>query len=70
MKNTNCMYKYFFIIMIKMFYKFHNSDRAVQTLSRVQVRQPIYNTSIGRWKHYEKYLDPLVDALKGTNNEK
>ncbi len=50
--------------------KFHNSDRAVQTLSRVQVRQPIYNTSIGRWKHYEKYLDPLVDALKGTNNEK
>jgi len=50
--------------------EFHKSDRAVQTLSRIQVRQPIYNTSIGRWRHYEKYLKPLVDALKGTMNEK
>ncbi len=50
--------------------EFHKSDRSVQTLSRVQVRQPIYNTSIGRWKHYEKYLQPLVEALKGTMTEK
>jgi hypothetical protein len=31
-----------------------------------QVRQPIYTSSVGRWKHYEKELQPLRDALEGT----
>jgi hypothetical protein len=29
---------------------FHQQERAVQTLSRWQVRQPIYTKSVGRWK--------------------
>ena len=33
--------------------KFHETRRTVQTASAVQVRQPIYKTSVGRWKHYQ-----------------
>jgi hypothetical protein len=27
------------------------------------VRQPIYTTSIERWKHYIQHLEPLLRAL-------
>ncbi|MFQ5509574.1 MAG: sulfotransferase [Leptospirillia bacterium] len=43
---------------------FHESGRSVGTASYDQVRQPIYQTSVARWKHYEKHLGPLIDALK------
>ena len=43
--------------------EFYENKRPVQTASRVQVRQPIYNTSIGRWKKYESHLSPLRKAL-------
>ena len=39
------------------------SARAVTTLSRMQVRQPIYRTSVGRWRRYEKHIGPLKAAL-------
>jgi hypothetical protein len=42
---------------------FFANDRTVTTISRWQVRQPIYKTSIARWKPFEKYLGPLFDAL-------
>lgn len=42
---------------------FHKSDRTVRTMSTSQVRQPIYKTSIGRWKRYRNKLDPLIEAL-------
>jgi tetratricopeptide (TPR) repeat protein len=35
----------------------------VETASQWQVRQPIYNSSLDRWRHYEKHLGPLKDAL-------
>ncbi|WP_372521441.1 hypothetical protein [Sulfuricaulis sp.] len=28
-----------------------------------RVLQPIYQSSVGRWKHYESYLGELIDAL-------
>lgn len=43
---------------------FHETDRAVRTASSSQVRKPIYATSIGRWKNYEKQLQPLIEALE------
>lgn len=43
--------------------KFYETERAVRTPSRWQVRQPIYASSVGRWKRYEQYLGPLRDAL-------
>jgi hypothetical protein len=42
---------------------FHKTDRTVLTSSVWQVRQPIYTRSVGRWKHYEKHLGPLLAAL-------
>lgn len=42
---------------------FHASDRAVQTPSRWQVRQPLYATSVGRWRAYAPYLPDLVGAF-------
>jgi len=44
---------------------FHESNRAVHTLSYAQVRKPLYKESIGRWKPYEKMLLPLIAALEG-----
>ena len=41
----------------------HESARPVSTQSRLQVRQPIYRTSVGRWRRYEKHLGPLKAAL-------
>jgi len=42
---------------------FHQQERAVQTPSRWQVRQPIYTKSVGRWKHYAPYLPELSQVL-------
>ena len=42
---------------------FHSSGRYVNTASYEQVRQPMYTRSIGRWKNYTHYLQPLREAL-------
>jgi tetratricopeptide (TPR) repeat protein len=43
--------------------EFYNNKRPVQTASNLQVTQPMYTTSIDKWKRYEKHLGPLQDAL-------
>jgi hypothetical protein len=43
---------------------FHRTERTVNTPSQWQVRQPIYNRSVGRWRHYERFLEPLFAALR------
>jgi tetratricopeptide (TPR) repeat protein len=43
--------------------EFHKTDRTVKTWSAQQVRQPIYASSIGRWRHYETKIGPLIEAL-------
>lgn len=43
--------------------EFHQTARGVRTPSRWQVRQPIYSRSVGRWRHYERHLEPLIDIL-------
>ena len=42
---------------------FHENKRVVGNISSMAVRQPIYTGSIGRWKHYEKQLAPLIAQL-------
>jgi tetratricopeptide (TPR) repeat protein len=44
--------------------EFHKTERPVQTASVVQVRQPIYRSSVGRWEPYKVMLRPLLDALQ------
>jgi hypothetical protein len=42
---------------------FHKSDRAVQTPSRWQVRQPVYSHSVERWRNYASQLPELEAAF-------
>jgi tetratricopeptide (TPR) repeat protein len=42
---------------------FHEAGGAVTTASAAQVRQPIFRTSLERWRRYEAHLGPLFDAL-------
>jgi len=43
--------------------RFFDKDGSVNTPSRWQVRQPIYKTSVKRWKNYESEIRPLIDML-------
>ncbi len=44
--------------------EFYRKQRPLRTPSVVQVRQPIYTSSVGRWKHYERSLAPLFANLR------
>jgi tetratricopeptide (TPR) repeat protein len=43
--------------------RFFDRDGSVNTPSRWQVRQPIYKTSVKRWKNYEREIQPLIQSL-------
>jgi Flp pilus assembly protein TadD len=45
--------------------EFHALDRRVKTASNLQVRKPIYSSSVARWKRYEPHIGPLLDAFAG-----
>ncbi len=42
---------------------FHTAKRRVRTASVTQVRNPMYSTSVAKWKQYEKHLAPLLQTL-------
>jgi tetratricopeptide (TPR) repeat protein len=42
---------------------FYKTERSVRTASSEQVRQPIFREGLDQWKHYERWLAPLKDAL-------
>lgn len=42
---------------------FHETRRPVRTASAEQVRQPLYTSGVGYWKHFEAELEPLRRAL-------
>jgi tetratricopeptide (TPR) repeat protein len=43
---------------------FHRNSRVVATASAVQVRQPLFSSSVGRSRRYVAQLQPLVAALE------
>jgi hypothetical protein len=43
---------------------FHQTQRPVLTASNLQVRQPVYTRSVGRWQRYQSHLGPLLVLLK------
>ncbi|MGH8415010.1 MAG: sulfotransferase family protein, partial [Gammaproteobacteria bacterium] len=49
--------------------KFDTIKRTVTTASAVQVKKPLYQSSMLRWKHYEFHLAPLLRALKEQPQE-
>jgi Flp pilus assembly protein TadD len=42
---------------------FHEAKRPVRTASAMQVRRPIYKSSVGRWEPYKDVLKPLLEEL-------
>ena len=43
--------------------QFHQTTRAVKTVSSEQVRRPIFRDGLEQWKRYEPWLGPLKAAL-------
>ncbi len=46
--------------------EFHRTERPVRTASVTQVRQPVYQRSVARWKNYEPALKDLFAALEAA----
>ena len=42
---------------------FHENRRHARTASYAQVSEPLYDRSVGRWKHYRKHLEPVLPIL-------
>ena len=42
---------------------YHLTERSIRTPSAQQVRQPIYQSGLEQWTHFEAWLDPLKQAL-------
>ena len=47
--------------------RFHENTAPVSTASSVQVRQPLYSGSIGRWKRYGDSLETLKNQLSASD---
>jgi len=48
---------------------FEKNSSPVATASAVQVRAPLYRSSIDRWRRYEKQLEPLGELLRTAGIE-
>jgi len=42
---------------------FYKTDRVVKTASFLQIRQPLYRTSVGRWRNYMSHLSSVASTL-------
>jgi tetratricopeptide (TPR) repeat protein len=42
---------------------FHRNGRYARTASYAQVTEPLYDHSVGRWRHYRKQLEPVIPIL-------
>ncbi len=47
--------------------EFHKTPRPVQTASVLQVRRPLYHSSVGRWRPDAGLLQPLLEALQADS---
>lgn len=45
---------------------FWQNKRAVRTASSEQVRTPIFTDAVDQWRHFERFLTPLIDTLGAT----
>lgn len=43
--------------------RYYETERAIRTASSEQVRQPIYQGALGRWRRYEKHLETWIEEL-------
>lgn len=45
---------------------FHRSRDASTTASASQVREPVHDRSVGRWRHFQAQLEPLAERLRAA----
>jgi len=45
-------------------YREHLKTRQTDSPTYADVVKPVYSSSVGRWKHYEKHLEPVLDRLE------
>jgi hypothetical protein len=43
--------------------RFQSNDRAVHTPSKWQVRQPMYRSSVEKWRRFENHLAPIAEKI-------
>lgn len=43
----------------------HETRRSIRTASVTQVREPVYTSSVAKWRAYEVHLDPMIQTLEG-----
>ncbi len=48
---------------------FYETERVVRTASWAQVRKPLYQDSVERWKNYSTHLKPLFNALAADGRD-
>ena len=41
----------------------HARTKRVNSPSHADVKKPVYRTAVGRWRNYEKYLEPYMNGL-------
>ncbi|MBO6657939.1 MAG: sulfotransferase [Pseudomonadales bacterium] len=46
--------------------EFYKSDTAVSTASAMQVRQPLYQSAVNRWRRFGEALRPAMDVLEAN----
>ena len=42
----------------------HARTKRVNSPSSAEARKPLYRTAVGRWRNYEKYLEPYMSGLE------
>jgi hypothetical protein len=42
----------------------HASQKAVRSPTYVDVTKPVFKRAVGRWRHYQKYLEPHLEKLE------
>ena len=42
----------------------HAKNRAVRSPTYADVSKPVFKTAVGRWRNYQKYLEPCLEKLK------
>jgi tetratricopeptide (TPR) repeat protein len=49
--------------------RFYENPRPVRTVSKLQVRQPVYKSALGRWRRYAAHLAPLRRVIGLADEE-
>lgn len=50
--------------------RFYENAEPSTTASTTQVRQPVYSSSVGKWRQYRENLEPLIKVIEQANGDR